>query len=39
VGRLRRAELVVYPGLGHGIGPVFDEALDRVADFMKATFG
>ena len=39
VGRLRRAELVVYPGLGHGIGPVFEEAMDRVADFMKATIG
>lgn len=39
VGRLRRPELVVYPGLGHGIGPVFEEALDRVADFMKATIG
>jgi predicted alpha/beta-hydrolase family hydrolase len=39
VGRLRRAELIVYPGLGHGIGPVFEEALDRVADFVKATIG
>lgn len=39
VGRLRSAELVVYPGLGHGIGPVFDEALDRVAAFVKATIG
>jgi pimeloyl-ACP methyl ester carboxylesterase len=37
VHRLRHAELVVYPGLGHGIGPVFEEALDRVADFAKAT--
>ena len=37
VHRLRHAELVVYPGLGHGIGPVFEEALDRVADFVKAT--
>ena len=39
VGRLASAELVVYPGLGHGIGPVFDEAMDRVADFVKATVG
>ena len=37
VGRLASAELVVYPGLGHGIGPVLDEALDRVAAFVKAT--
>ena len=36
-GRLRNAELVVYPGLGHGIGPVFDDALDRVAAFVRAT--
>ena len=35
--RLRHAELVVYPGLGHGIGSVFEEALDRVANFLKAT--
>ena len=35
--RLRHAELVVYPGVGHGIGPVFDAALDRVAEFMHAT--
>ena len=39
VHRLRNAELVVYPGLGHGIGPVFDEAMDRVAGFVKATLG
>jgi Predicted hydrolase of the alpha/beta-hydrolase fold len=39
VRRLRSAELVVYPGVGHGIGPVFDEALDRVAAFVKATIG
>lgn len=34
--RLSRAELVVYPGLGHGIGPVFDDAMDRVAAFVTA---
>jgi uncharacterized protein len=37
VHRLPHGELVVYPGLGHGMGPVFEEALDRVADFVKAT--
>ena len=39
VNRLRNAELVIYPGVGHGIGPVFDEALDRVAAFVKSTIG
>ena len=39
VRRLRSAELVVYPGLGHGIGPVFEDALDRVAEFVHATVG
>jgi len=39
VRRLPSAELVVYPGVGHGIGPVFEEALDRVAAFVKATIG
>jgi predicted alpha/beta-hydrolase family hydrolase len=39
VRRLPAAELVVYPGVGHGIGPVFEEALDRVAAFLKATIG
>lgn len=34
--RLRDAELVVYPGLGHGIGPAFEEAMDRVAGFLLA---
>lgn len=28
-------ELVVYPGLRHGIGPVLDDALDRVAAFAR----
>jgi predicted alpha/beta-hydrolase family hydrolase len=39
VRRLPSAELVIFPGVGHGIGPVFDEALDRVAAFVKATIG
>lgn len=37
VRRLRSAELIVYPGVGHGIGPVFEDALDRVAAFVQAT--
>jgi predicted alpha/beta-hydrolase family hydrolase len=37
VRRLPLARLIVYPGLGHGIGPVFDEALDEVAGFLKST--
>jgi predicted alpha/beta-hydrolase family hydrolase len=31
---MRSAELVTYPGLGHGLGPVLDDALDRVAKFV-----
>lgn len=38
VHRLRSAELVVFPGLGHGMGSFFEEAMDRVAGFVKATF-
>jgi uncharacterized protein len=30
------AELVTYPRLGHGVTPVLDDALDRVAAFLKA---
>jgi len=36
VKRLSSAELVVYPGVGHGIGPVFEEALDAIAAFVKS---
>ena len=36
VERLPQAELVTYPGVGHGIGPVLDDALDRVARFIAA---
>lgn len=32
--RLPAAELVTYPRLGHGLGPVLDDALDRVAAFL-----
>ena len=33
VTRLPYATLVTYPGVGHGLGPVLDDALDRVAAF------
>jgi predicted alpha/beta-hydrolase family hydrolase len=39
VGRLPSAELIVYPGIGHGIGPVIEDALDQVAAFVKSTLG
>ena len=39
VRRLPSAELIVYPGVGHGIGPDFEEALDEVAAFVKSTLG
>ena len=35
VARLASAELVTYPRVGHGIGPVLDDALDRVAAFVR----
>jgi predicted alpha/beta-hydrolase family hydrolase len=35
VTRLPHAELVTYPRLGHGLGPVLDDALDRVAAFVR----
>ena len=35
VKRLPDAELVVYPGVRHGIEPRVDDALDRIADFAK----
>jgi predicted alpha/beta-hydrolase family hydrolase len=34
VERLPTAELVTYPGLRHGIGPVLDDALDRIAAWV-----
>jgi predicted alpha/beta-hydrolase family hydrolase len=34
--RLPHAELVVYPRLGHGLGPVLEEVLDRVAAFVRS---
>lgn len=36
VERLAHAELVTYPGVGHGIGPVLDDALDRISEFVRA---
>jgi len=33
---LARAELVTYPRLGHGLKPVLDDALDRVAGFVQS---
>jgi predicted alpha/beta-hydrolase family hydrolase len=35
VTRLRDGELVTYPNLGHGLGRVLDDALDRVAPFVR----
>jgi predicted alpha/beta-hydrolase family hydrolase len=39
VRRLPTAELVIFPGVGHGMGPVLDDALDRVAAFLRSTIG
>lgn len=35
VKRLPDAQLVTYPKLGHGLGPVLDDALDRTAAFLR----
>ena len=35
VPRLRHAELVTYPNLGHTLRPVLDDALDRCAAFLS----
>jgi predicted alpha/beta-hydrolase family hydrolase len=39
VRRLRHAELVTYPRVRHGIGPVLEEALDRVAAWASTLAG
>jgi hypothetical protein len=39
VERLPVAELVVYPGIRHGIGPVLDDALDRIAAWVNTLPG
>lgn len=33
------AELVTYPKVGHGLAPVLDDALDRVAAFLREHLG
>ena len=32
---LRRGQLVTFPGVGHGLLPVVDAAMDRVAEFVR----
>ena len=32
---LQHHELVTWPGIGHGVKPVLDDALDRVATFLR----
>lgn len=32
---LRKAQLVTFPGVGHGLLPVIDAATDRVAEFVR----
>jgi hypothetical protein len=34
--QLSRATLRTYPGVGHGVGPVLDDALDEVAAFIRS---
>ena len=34
--RLPAGRLVVYPGLGHGLKPVLDDALDAVETFLRS---
>ena len=36
VGQLPNATLVTYPGVGHGVDPVIDQALDEVDAFLQA---
>ena len=36
VNQLPAATLVTYPGVGHGVGPVLDQALDEVDAFLRA---
>ena len=37
--KLRHGELVTYPGLGHGLLPVREDALDRIAAFLAGVEG
>jgi uncharacterized protein len=32
---LPKAELFTYPGVGHGLGKVMDDAVNRIADFLS----
>jgi predicted alpha/beta-hydrolase family hydrolase len=36
VNQLAAATLVTYPGVGHGVGPVLDEAIDETDAFLRA---
>lgn len=36
IGRLGDARLRTWPRLGHGIGPVLDEAVEAITDFLAA---
>jgi predicted alpha/beta-hydrolase family hydrolase len=36
VERLPHAELHVYPGVGHGLRPVLDDAVQRITEFVRA---
>jgi hypothetical protein len=36
VKRLNKAELLTFPGVGHGLLPVIDQAADRIASFVRA---
>ena len=35
VDRLSQATLITYPGVGHDLGPVLDDALDAIAEAVK----
>jgi hypothetical protein len=39
VPKLRDAELVTYPKLGHTLRPVLEDALDRTAEFLRRVAG
>lgn len=39
VGRLPDAELVVLPGIGHGVWPALNEVVDRIAAFLARLAG
>jgi predicted alpha/beta-hydrolase family hydrolase len=36
---LRNGRLITYPRIGHGLGPVLDDALDHVAAFVRSCEG